>query len=66
MKLNYCQNDEVSTDVHPIVHAKWTVRYPHGVRSKLPLHTAPHLTSRGRSYGILNDLRINGFLGDYD
>ena len=41
----YCQNDEVSPDVHPYVHTRKGRRYPHSHRSKLPLVAAPHLLS---------------------
>ena len=62
----YCQNDEVSPDVHTRLHAKWTVRYPPITRSKLLLGDRPHLTSARASGGILNDLTFQRFAPDYD
>ena len=62
----YCQNDEVSPVCTPIVTRETVVRYPHRPRSKLLLGSAPHLTQRTASGGILNASVFKRFTGDYD
>ena len=48
------QNDEVSPECTHHVTREVVVRYPHGPRNKLLLGSAPHLTQRTASGGILN------------
>ena len=62
----YCQNDEVSPDVHPWVPSDVTrsgrqIPPQSAAASCLP-RTAPHLTQRG----ILNGPVFDRFAGDYD
>ena len=48
----YCQNDEVSLDVHTMLHAKWSSDTPTVMTQQAAsVMTAPHLTQRG----ILNE-----------
>ena len=58
-----CQNDEVSTDVHtPEQSREGVADTPTVPRSKLPLRDRSSSAQRG----ILNELGITRFLGDYD
>ena len=50
----YCQNDEVSPDVHtPEQSRERVARYPHGRDSKLSASAAPHLAQRGILIGTV-------------
>ena len=59
----YCQNGEVSSDVHTTAQSReGVVQHTPGHRSKLLLVTSSSCTQRG----ILNDTSFNGFAPDYD
>ena len=51
----YCQNDEVSPDVHTVMSREVVVRYPLGLDSR-PI---PHLTQRGSRIDLFPDI-LNG------
>ena len=62
----YCQNDEVSPDVHTRLPTDVTRKGrqipPLSDAASCSCPTAPHLTQRG----ILNEVLFERFLGDYD
>ena len=62
----YCQNDEVSPDVHIGCHAKGSSDTPTGPVSKLTPGTGSSSDSAREPHGILNGLEITRFTGDYD
>ena len=62
----YCQNDEVSPDVHVWLYAKGSSDTPRSRETSSLLGPIPHLTQREHSPDILNEPVFERFTGDYD